>query len=186
MTADTLSGNAAAAGLGGGINNDSAGSLTVSNSTFSGNFGGLAGGGISAGGAVTVTSSTFYSNTAGGLVNGGSNVVTVKNTIVANNTSYNCSGTITSLGHNLESANTCGFSAAGDLPNTNPLVGRLANNGGPTLTHALLPGSSAINAGTNAGCPATDQRGVPRPQFGTCDIGAFEFVVRLYLPLVIK
>jgi hypothetical protein len=186
LTADTLSGNAASAGMGGGINSVSPGSLTVSNSTFSGNFGGLAGGGIIASGAVTVTNSTFYLNTAGGLVNGGSAVVSAKNTIVANNTSYNCNGMISSLGHNLESANTCGFTAAGDRIDTNPLLGPLANNGGPTRTHALLLGSPAINTGTNVGCPATDQRGVPRPQSGTCDIGAFEFVIRLYLPLVFR
>jgi len=100
-------------------------------------------------------------------------------------TSYDCSGTITSLGHNLESADPCAFAATGDLSNTNPLLGPLADNGGKTLTLALLPGSPAINAGTNVGCPATDQRGVPRPQFGTCDIGAYEFVLWVYLPVVV-
>jgi predicted outer membrane repeat protein len=182
VTADTLSGNAAGGGLGGGIYNAVSGTLGVVNSTLSGNFGGLSGGGIIAAGPVTVSSSTMVNNLHGSLVNGGSNPFFVKNTIVADN----CAGTITSLGHNLESANTCGFGAAGDLINTNPLLGPLANNGGPTLTHALLAGSPAINAGTNAGCPATDQRGIPRPQFGTCDIGAFEFVVRVYVPWVLR
>ena len=166
VTADTLAGNAAGAGgLGGAIYSDFAGSVTVINSTFSGNFG-VAGGGIVAANAVTVTNSTFYGNQAGGLVNGGIGPVVVKNTILANNTSYDCSGAITSLGHNLDGANSCAFTAAGDLHNTDPHLGPLANNGGPTLTHALLLGSLAINAGTNAGCPATDQRGVPRPQSG--------------------
>jgi hypothetical protein len=50
----------------------------------------------------------------------------------------------------------------------------------------LLPGSPAIDKGTNAGCPSTDQRGVPRPQHNICDIGAYEFVVRIFLPLVLK
>jgi hypothetical protein len=186
VTAATLSGNAVSAGLGGGVYNDSAGSLVVVNSTFSGNFGGMAGGGIIAGGPVTVTNCTFYDNYQGGLVGSGSDPFTVKNTIVANNTNYDCSGTITSLGHNLDGADTCAFAAGGDLTNIDPLVGPLADNGGPTLTHALLPGSPAINAGTNAGCPPTDQRGVSRPRFGTCDIGAFEFVLRVYLPLLLK
>ncbi len=186
IIADTLAGNGAAAGLGGAINNDISGTLTVINSTFSDNFGGFSGGGIIAGGPVTVTNSTVYSNTAGGLVNGGTAAFKVKNTIVANNTSNNCFGAITSLGHNLEDTNTCMFTATGDQPNTNPRLGPLANNGGPTLTHAPLPSSPAINAGDNVGCPATDQRGIPRPQYGVCDIGAVEFVIRVYLPFVLK
>jgi hypothetical protein len=56
------------------------------------------------------------------------------------------------------------------------LIGPLADNGGPTLTHALLDGSPAIDAADDAACPATDQRGVPRPQGAACDIGAYEYV----------
>jgi hypothetical protein len=52
----------------------------------------------------------------------------------------------------------------------------LADNGGPTLTHALLAGSAAIDAANTTVCPATDQRGVARPQGAGCDVGAFEFV----------
>ena len=186
VTADTFLGNAtgagsAGSGWGGAIWGANPGSVTVINSTFSGNFG-VTGGGIVATGAVTVTNSTFYGNQAGGLVNGGISPVVVKNTILANNTSYDCNGPITSLGHNLDRANTCAFTAAGDLHNTDPHLGPLANNGGPTWTRALLLGSPAINAGTNAGCPSTDQRGVSR--VGTCDIGAFEFVERVNLPVV--
>jgi hypothetical protein len=97
-------------------------------------------------------------------------------------------GAITSSGHNLSSDSSCSFTAAGDLQNTNPLLGPLAANGGPTPTHALLPGSPAFGAGTNIGCPATDQRGNTRPQGVLCDIGAFERVVvqTLFLPLVVK
>ena len=109
--------------------------------------------------------------------------VLLRNAIVAGNStaagSANCNSLgivrFRSRGHNLASDGSCPFRLPSDLPNTNPLLGPLANNGGPTNTLALLPGSPAINAAGSAGCPATDQRGVPRPP-GHCDIGAFQFV----------
>ncbi len=63
-----------------------------------------------------------------------------------------------------------------DILDTDPLLGPLANNGGPTMTHALLPGSPAINVGDNTDAPEWDQRGTgfPRIVNGTIDIGAFE------------
>lgn len=81
-------------------------------------------------------------------------------------------------GHNLEQQvptaeeDRC-FESPTDLI-ANPLLGPLANNGGETDTMALPTGSPAINAGDPTLCPATDQRGLPRPQLGGCDIGAFE------------
>ncbi len=193
ITGSTISGNsAAAASSGGGIFVGSGAAATLTNSTISGNSApGTAptGGGILHGGgnSVTVVNSTITGNTAandGGLVVGSSGGFQLKNTIVADNTPQNCSvlgtGTIVSHNPNLDSGSTCGFSAAfGDLVNTDPMLGPLQNNGGRTPTHALLPGSPAIDAGNNAGCPATDQRGVPRPLevtlgFTLCDIGAFE------------
>ncbi len=107
--------------------------------------------------------------------------LTARNTIIAGNTvdgsTQDCAlnNTLTS-DHNLSSDASCGFSDPGSRPGTNPDLGPLANNGGETDTLALLPGSPAINAGTNTGCPPADQRGVTRPQQGVCDIGAFEYV----------
>jgi hypothetical protein len=93
-----------------------------------------------------------------------------------------CCGTgIRSLGYNLESGSSCGFGAPGDVVGVDPHLGALANNGGPTLTHALhtdSPARDAIPHGV-AGCGTTlptDQRGLSRPDPGRerCDIGAYE------------
>jgi hypothetical protein len=86
----------------------------------------------------------------------------------------NCLGTITDAGHNLSSDGSCAFSGIGSLNNTDPKLGPLADNGGSTLTMALLPGSPAINAGDNASAPPTDQRGAVRPSGVASDIGAYE------------
>jgi hypothetical protein len=184
--ADVFTGNYSSGGLGGGIYSSTSDPTMITNSTFSGNFGGLSGGGVMADGPTTVLNSTFYNNTAGGLVNGGTDVVSVKNTILSGDPANNCVGTITSLGNNLEDGSACALSEPGDLSNTNPLLGSLLNNGGHTLTHALLYGSPAINAGTNTGCPTADQRGIVRPLFGTCDIGAYEYGFIINLPLIRK
>ena len=81
---------------------------------------------------------------------------------------------ITSRGGNVASDGTCVLDAAGDRPGVAPLLGALADNGGPTLTHALLGGSPALDAAAAPTCPATDQRGVARPQGEGCDAGSFE------------
>ena len=97
------------------------------------------------------------------------------NCILAFNAPSNCSGAPTDAGHNLSSDASCAFTGAGSRTNLNPMFGPLANNGGPTLTMALLPGSPAIDTGLAVGAPTTDQRGVARPQGPGVDIGAFEF-----------
>ncbi len=106
--------------------------------------------------------------------------LTLTNTIVTANSSENCGGTIVNGGNNIDSGTTCGWgSSDGSLSDTNPQLGPLADNGGPTQTHALLPGSPAIDGvAFNApnDCPAADQRGVPRPQGAACDMGAVEYV----------
>ena len=101
----------------------------------------------------------------------------MSHTIIAGNVPGDCSGGVVSLGFNLDSDNTCNLSPSTDLPGTDPLLGPLQDNGGPTETHALLPGSPAIDLSLAIGEPCgggTDQRGVPRPQGLGCDIGAFE------------
>ena len=107
-----------------------------------------------------------------------SDYVELANTLLANNHGSDCVGGLTSLGHNLDSDNTCGLISNGDLPGiTNPRVGGLAWNGGPTQTVALLNGSSAIDSGDNSVCPPRDQRGAFRGGGvvgGRCDIGAYE------------
>jgi hypothetical protein len=85
--------------------------------------------------------------------------------------------TWTSNGYNIESpGDTCGFDQNTDEAGVpDPMLGPLQNNGGPTQTHALLPGSDAINQIPEAACELEeDQRGEPRPGGTMCDVGAFE------------
>lgn len=185
VTNSTISGNSSV-WCGGGI--ISWGSFTVANSTISGNSSTYGGGifrGASGGGASTVTNSTIIGNSASngaGIWDDGGGTVTLANSIVANQISgADCGGaSIVSGGHNLESATSCGFTGTGDLQNTDPLLGALASNGGPTQTMALTASSPAINAGDNAICAASpvsnvDQRGYVRPAGAGCDIGAYEY-----------
>ena len=168
---------------GGGIRNIGS-TLEVSNSTISGNSA-YAGGGIyNEGGGTTleVSNSTISGNSAdpgfgGGGIQGSYGGSTLKNTIVANSPSASggsCAGTITDGGYNLDSDNTCGFGTNNNsLSGVDPMLGVLADNGGPTKTHALLASSPAIDKGNSFGA-TTDQRGVARPQGAASDIGAFE------------
>ena len=172
----TVSGNSA--DYGGGIYNRG-GTVTVSNSTFSGNSADHHGGGIyNLDGTVTVSNSTFAgnsaTNTGGGIYNYGG-TATLKNTIVANSPAGgNCGGTIGDGGHNLSYPDGTCPGIHGD-----PVLGPLQANGGPTQTMALGAGSAARDTADAATCAAApvnnlDQRGVARPQGAGCDIGAFE------------
>ncbi len=147
-------------------------SLAIENSTIAGNEGRAL---LLHGAQATITNSTISGNQREGIRVEPNSSVTVTNSILHGN-GPNCSvngGTLASGGHNIDGANTCGFAAGGDLVNTTPMLGPLADNGGPTPTMGLLTGSPALDAGDSAVCPEADQRGVLRDD-GACDIGAVE------------
>jgi hypothetical protein len=151
------------------------GTTLIQESTVSGNGAGITGN-------VTVINSTIVGSNAVGNV--GDESPAIRGTLI----SGDCSGDIVSDGYNIESpGNTCGFDQDTDLFDVTEgqlNLGPLADNGGPTETHALLPGSFAIDWIPQAACvdadgePLTeDQRGEPRPAGPDpkrCDVGAFE------------
>lgn len=196
VTASTLAGNqAASGGYGGAILNRSSATSTLINSTLSGNSAGF-GGGIynQSSGVVNLASVTLANNQSpnpggiGGLANVG--VVHFVNTLIAGSTNGDCAalgpGSFPTRSGNLVQEGTC-FASSAFL---SVMLGPLADNGGPTQTHALLPGSPAIDYGDNSYCDDNpgannlDQRGVTRPIDGdgipgaVCDTGAFELVVQ--------
>lgn len=182
----TIGGNQAG-NVGGGIAHTAA--LLVWQSTISGNRAAAEGGGIAVAGPLTLLHSTVADNRAG-LGGGGlhgfgglDDRLATRGSIVAGNTATNCGGGLvtTSAGFNLQSDASCSLSSPTDLSNTDPRLGLLAQNGGPTPTHGLLPASPALDrVPANRFCPGTDQRGVTRPQdvagagTGLCDLGATE------------
>ena len=199
----TIDGNTVSTGKGGGLWNGVTGTATIVRSTVSGNSAGIAGGGIYNLGKVSLTNATLSSNFATNTVNnsaglqnavgsvadllhvtvanndgggiGNVGTLSLKSTIVANTVlGKNCSGPVVSLGHNLESATTCALGGTADLSGVDPRLGSLAANGGFAPTQALVAGSPAIDAADSVGCPATDERGIPRPVAAGCDIGAYE------------
>lgn len=194
LTRVTISGCRAGGGVGGsngsgGGVHANGGALTATNCTFTSSSAASQGGGVrvGVGKSATFLNCTLVQNGSfgsggGGITNDGGSV-TLKNTLLAFNYAFNgvefvsgnYSGSGTSQGHNLSSDTTAVFlTAAGDINNVDPRLAPLANYGGPTETHALLGNSPAIDAGDNNGAPATDQRGVVRPQGSAVDIGAFE------------
>ena len=160
------------------------GTLTVTNSTISGGEVG-----ISNGGQMTVSNSTVVSENVAVQTPPPGEVPpptaafasTFANTIVTGRCEGDVVNNVTSGGYNVESpGNTCGFDPDGtdlvDVPD--PMIGPLQDNGGPTETHALLPGSPALDQIPVVDCEVSDdQRGVARPQGPACDVGAFELEV---------
>jgi hypothetical protein len=196
----TISGNlstgARTPGQGGGIFTDFGGDTQLRNVTVSGNTAQAGttpslGGGIYNGGALSAMNVTIASNFASGgsgleLASQSTAPVTLWNTIVSADSGPACGGNVALItgDHNLDDDASCAFGAAGDKSGVSPLLGSLADNGGPTKTRALSAASPAINGGSAPQCRATDQRGVARPQGGACDIGAYEY--RAPLLTVIK
>ncbi len=173
------------AGRGAGIVNREA--LTLINSTVSGNSADGNGGGIWNEGTLTISSSTVSGNTTGEqgsavYAHEGSAIETALTLIDGDCASFVDEVTWVSNGYNIESTgDTCGFDPDGtDQVNVSAddlKLGELADNGGPTMTHALLPGSVAIDHIPAVDCEVDeDQRGEPRPETGgtMCDVGAFE------------
>lgn len=176
----TLSGNQAVLDGGGLYLGSSFAELTGVNLTLSGNSAGAGGGGLrNFDGRFHLVTTTIAANLAlagGGLSNAQAAANRIlDNSLVAGNAGGDVEGLYTDLGYNLVQDGTGishGMSLAAD-----PLLLPLADNGGPTLTHALAPGSPAIGSGNCADDTVlVDQRGVERPQPPGCDIGAFESV----------
>ncbi|MDG4594843.1 MAG: C25 family cysteine peptidase [Candidatus Contendobacter sp.] len=189
VTNSTITGNHA--DTGGGISNCSTNcELILENSTISGNRADSSyGGGIRVGGTATIDSSTIVDNQAcsacGGALAVTSGNATVTNSILANSTDGSSNvpdcafpvggATVTDGGYNLvQDPGRCSFTNGvnNNIVGQDPQLDSLASNGGPTQTHALLPGSPAIDAGSTT--LTTDQRGVDRPQGAADDIGAYE------------
>jgi predicted outer membrane repeat protein len=187
----TISGNRALTNMGGGIVQADTGKLSVINSTISDNkVSGKASMGagiyISRNSKATITNATIANNTASWQAGGifGASNVTLKNTILANNIAlnggntwnikHNCFLPMTNGGHNLQFPTPKDADCSPGILIADPKLATLKNNGGFTLTRAILRGSPASR--NASGCPATDQRGIKRskPTGTTCDIGAYE------------
>jgi uncharacterized repeat protein (TIGR01451 family) len=181
--------NATTSGSGGAVYHTGGSSypLVMTNVTLANNTGGTASSGFVDNSSATdvLTNVTIGGGTSSGAdaiaVLNGAAAPKLKNTLLqSGNGGANCSGSITSQGHNLDSGNSCGFNKSGDITNQDPDLVTLGDYGGGTYTLRLDWQSPAIDAGDNNGCPADDQRSALRPQDGgqngsfICDIGAYE------------
>ena len=201
-----ITGNSATGG--GGLTSRTQVTLDITNCTIDGNTATDVGAGFNTNGIINLYNSTVTDNSStSDAPNGGAglntfaggnfrlwNTLVAGNQVAAGNVLRNCgctggcSGTLNeflSQATNLEDGNSCGFSGSGDLSDTDPQLRPLDIYRGPTASRPPLPGSPAIDAGSDSGpinftCPETDQRGEPRPVDGdgdgtaACDIGAVE------------
>lgn len=169
-----------ASGNDGAIYNYSGNNFNITNSTFYNNASDE--GGIVDSdnvGLTTITNSTFYDSSPSQeniFYSNGNFIITNSIVYLANNS---CGNGFTSDGHNIDSGTSCGFDQESDLNSTDPLLDLLGlqDNGGSVETIALLAGSPAVDAGDDASAPATDARGITRPQGLHSDIGAYEYEV---------
>jgi hypothetical protein len=186
VDSSTLSGN-----LGGGIFADPWSHLVVANSTLSDN--GVAVTNYDNIFTTSISNSTLNeSSTSGTCISNEAGVITIDNTVLKVGPSGHSivnigGGHVTSLGYNLSSDDGGGYLIGpGDQINTDPILGPLQDNGGPTFTHALLPGSPALNAGDPNFTPPPyyDQRGpiFYRVRNGRLDVGSFEEQALLNTP----
>ena len=178
IVGSTFTNNTSTAG-GGAIENVGGGTTTITNSTFYNNSAANNGGAIyNYAGTVSLNNVTLANNSSTGTNGGGAvkneaaGILHLKNTLMSNNSVMDCanSGTVATDIANLVGTGTCGT-----LNSTNAQLGGLANNGGITQTIALQSGSPAIDTGDTATCEALDQTGETRTNYGTCDIGAYEY-----------
>jgi hypothetical protein len=198
LTHSTFNQNDAENGGQGGAIFHQRGTMTMVNSTVSGNTA-VGGGGlyVAAEGQGTLTHVTVaynFGGSAGGLLSQNP-AFRLSNTLLAKNLFFpgflnDCTGAVTSLGYNLLERSSCTVlgAAPGDIVgqadgDVDAKLGKLQNHGFAIETHALLPGNPAINAGSPDSCLAVDQRGVARPQGGRCDIGAYEALF-YFMPMV--
>lgn len=202
----TISGNVSNGTTGGGAGQIN-GTVRIINSTISGNSAPSGGGFSSNGTLLEIVNSTITGNSSvnngGGLHRATTNVnAFLRNTIIAGNAGtaaspdVTASASISSLGHNLIGVTGTSTGWIGtDLLDTDPLLGPLEDNGGPTLTHSIPDGSPAIDAADacvlDSSCASNnapfnitaDQRGEPRPAGAGVDIGAFERAAGPALPI---
>lgn len=207
-----------AGGAGGGLYLPDTPVVVLVNSTLSGNRADGNGGGIYVGGGslngYNMTIAANIANADGGVAGSGggirraagtvnlSNSILATNVHISNNSAVDddCSGALGQLLYSLlETVSGCSFNPVNLISGQSPRLNGLANNGGPTQTHALRRDSPAIDAGEPSGCRdnhslllTTDQRGAPRPFDGngngipTCDMGAYEFIPPVFLPMILR
>lgn len=194
MNSSVISNVAGTEGGGGLLNSGAAALITVTNTTIGRNLSGTNGGAINnqASGAVWLNNVTIAQN-GNGIFNNGA-TISIENSIIAYHINNNCSGTVTSAGHNLDDDNSCNFSETGDVFNVDPQLFALDFDSMKTWTYQLPENSPAIDSANNSSCSEVDQLFTNRPLDGNkddnavCDMGAYEAapIYELFLPSIIK